>query len=79
MYFSPPIVGLLQNASFPKLFWHRLKSHRGEELLRLLKHLLLVPTLAEHFPGHIEVGLARVRLQDVPNVAPLLGPPGLSW
>ena len=45
MYFSPPIVGLLQNASFPKLFWHRLKSHRGEELLRLLEHLLLVPAL----------------------------------
>ena len=78
VHFSPPVVWLLQNAAFPKLLWHRLKPHRGEELLRLLKHLLLVPALAEHRPGHIEVGLARVRLQDVPDVAPLLGPPGSS-
>ena len=75
----PAIVRLLQDASLPELSWHRFKSHRGEELLGLLKHLLLVPALAEHLPGDVEVGLARVGLEDVANVAPLLGPPGLGY
>ena len=75
----PAIVRLLQDASLPELSWHRFKSHRSEELLGLLKHLLLVPALAEHLPGDVEVGLARVGLEDVANVAPLLGPPGLGY
>ena len=53
--------------------------HWGEKLLCLLKHLLLVPALAQHRRRHIQVGFVRIRFQDVANVAPFLTPPDLRW
>ena len=83
----PSIARFLQDAALPEGAGHRVQPHRGEEVLGLLKHDLWCPALAEmdlivmmdlispeHGSGDIEVRFARVGLEDVPHVRPLLGP-----